>query len=527
LESILISNNLKPDKFDFQIAKKTMMKKYIVATGLLTFLLSSCQEKFLTVVPETQLSTTTFFKTESDFRQAVNAAYAPLRTIYNDRTWKLAEMHSDNTHYARNRLFGAVENTQNLADFCIPVSNNLTTNDNVLQQYRQDYVIISRTNEILSRIDAVDFDANAKANIKGQALFLRAFAYYELARYFGKAPIHLEPVTTRAGASKPLSTTAELYAQIESDLKAAIPLLPNKSTQQAGRVTSGAANMLLADLYMFQKKWGDAEPLLRTIVTSGQYSLMEDYDEAFSQTTSNKNNAESVFEVQYMEGSAGLNGNLIYQFIPAPILATELFPITGTNNPQGISGENNNIPTPDVIAAYETGDLRKDISIGYVTLSQSLRENKVYPYIKKFARKHAVHGNTGQNFPVYRFAEVLLFLAESLNEQGKGAEALPFLNQVRDRAGLDDVTETATAALREIIFKERRVELAFENKRWFDLVRTGRVREIIEPFGQRVKADPVKYYYPDAATTPPSNAFTILDDYYPLPAVEADLSPNF
>lgn len=503
------------------------MKRYIIAVGLLTFISTGCQENFLSVVPETQLSSATFFKTESDFRQAVNAAYAPLRGIYNDRTWKLAEMHSDNTHYARNRLFGAVDNTQNLADFAIPVSNGLTTNDNVLQQYRQDYLIIARTNEVLSRIDNVDFDANAKANIKGQALFLRAFAYFELVRYFGKAPIHLEPVADRANASKPLSNAADLFAQIEKDLKAAIPLLPLKSQQQAGRVTSGAANMLLADAYIFQKKWGDAEPLLRAIVTSGEYALMDDYDDAFSETASNKNNKESLFEVQYMEGSAGLNGNLIYQFIPAPITAEELAPITGTNNPQSISGENNNIPTPDIIEAYEEDDLRKDISIGYVTLSQSLRANKVYPYIKKFARKHAVHGNTGQNFPVYRYSETLLLLAEVLNEQGRGNEALPFLNQVRKRAGLADINETATAPLREIIFKERRVELAFENKRWFDLVRTGRVREFIEPFGQRVKADPVKYYYPDASTTPPSNAFTVLDDYYPLPAVEADLSPNF
>lgn len=503
------------------------MKKYIIAAGLLTITATGCQEGFLSVVPETQLSSATFFKTESDFRQAVNAAYVPLRSIFNDRAWKLGEMHSDNTHYARNRLFGAVDNTQNLADFCIPVSNGLTTNDNVLQQWRQDYVIIARANEILSRIDAVDFDAKAKSNIKGQALFLRAFAYFELVRYFGKAPLHLEPVTNRQGASKPLSQAPELYAQIKSDLEAAIPLLPSKSEQQAGRVTSGAAGMLLANLYMVQKNWSGAETLLTAIVNSGQYSLMPDYDNAFSQTASNKNNAESVFEVQYMEGSAGLNGNQIYQFIPAPITAQELVPITGTSNPQSISGENNNIPTPDIIAAYETGDLRKDISIGYVTLSGSLRADKVYPYIKKYARKHSVQGNTGQNWPVYRYSEVLLFLAEALNEQGKGAQALPHLNLVRKRAGLPAVTETATGALREIIFKERRVELAFENKRWFDLVRTGRVKEFIEPFGQRVKADPVKYYYPDAATVPPSNAFTVLDDYYALPAVEADLSPNF
>ncbi len=503
------------------------MKKNLLLTGILGLLITGCRDGFLTVVPETQLSSATFFKTESDFQQAVNGAYVPLRTIFNDRAWKLGEMHSDNTYYARNILFGAVDNTENIADFALPVSKGVTTNDNVLQQFRQDYQIIARTNEILSRIDDVEFDAGRKANLKGQALFLRAFAYFELVRYFGKAPLHLTPATNRDEATAPLSDTEALYSQIETDIKEAIALLPVKSEQGEGRATSGAANMILANLYMVKKNWAGAESVLKTIVNSGEYSLMPDYDDAFSETAGNKNNAESLFEVQYLEGAAGLNGNFFYQFVPTPILAEELAPLTGTSNPQGLSGENNNVPTPDMIAAYEAGDKRKDISIGYVTLSQSLRvNNKIYPYIKKYARKHSLHNNTGQNWPVYRYAEVLLFLAEALNEQGKGGEALPLLNQIRSRAGLADVTITAQAELREIIFKERRVELAFENKRWFDLVRTGQAREVITAYGNRIKANPQAYYFPPASN-PPSNAFTVLDDYYPLPAVEADLTPHF
>lgn len=502
------------------------MKKHIILAGVVALISTGCRDNFLTTVPETQLSTGIFFKTQSDFQQAVNGAYVPLRTIFNDRAWKLGELHSDNTYYARNILFGAVDATENIADFALPISNGTTANDNILQQFRQDYQIIARTNEILSRIDNVDFDAEVKKNLKGQALFLRAFAYLELARYFGKAPLHLEPVASRDAAALPLTDAAVLYDQVEKDAKEAAGLLPVKSKQTAGRVTSGTANMLLADLYMLKKDWAAAETVLRAIVDSGEYALMQTYESAFSDNASNKNNIESIFEIQYMEGSAGVNGNHFYQFVPTPILASELAPLTGTANPQGLSGENNNIPTPDIIAAYEPGDKRKEASIGYVTLSQSLRTNKEYPYIKKYAKKHSLHGNTGQNWPVYRYAETLLFLAEALNERGQSAQALPYLNQVRSRAGLPAITTTSQAELREIIFKERRVELAFENKRWFDIVRTGRIQEIIVPYGNRIKANPQAYYFPPNAN-PPSNAFTVLDPFYPLPAVEAALSPHF
>ncbi|GAB3316114.1 RagB/SusD family nutrient uptake outer membrane protein [Larkinella ripae] len=502
------------------------MKTKYIATCLLALALSGCKEDFLTVVPETALSSATFYTKEADFQQAVNAAYVPLRQMFNERAWVLEEMHSDNTYYARNILYGAVDATENIADFAVPTANGVTANDNVLVQYRLNYQIIARANQIMALIDGVDFPAASKSNLKGQAQFLRAFAYFDLVRLFGKVPLHLTPVTGREDAALPLSSTEELYAQIEKDAKDASAGLLNKAKQEAGRATSGAAKTLLANLYITQKKWAQAETLLKEIVANDGYMLMPDYTNAFSTTAGNKNNAESVFEVQYMEGSAGYNGNQIYRFIPSPITAVEIAPITGTSNAQPTSQESNNIPTPDLIAAYETGDKRKEASIGYVTLSQALAENKTYPYIKKYAKTHSLHNNTGQNWPVYRYAEVLLFLAESLNEQGKTADAATYLNQIRTRAGLAATTATTQATLREAIFKERRVELAFENKRWFDLTRTGRVKEIIGAYGARVKANPAAYYFPKGAVPPP-NAFTVLDDYYALPAVEAALTPHF
>src|SRR5690606_18498977 len=160
-------------------------------------------EDFLTVVPETELTSTTFFKTQTDFEQAVNAAYAPLRTITNDRSWLLGEMHSDNTYYGRNPNFGAVDPQEDLADFSVLVSSGTNPNGHLLNQWRQDYLIIARTNQILALIDGVEFDAAAKANVRGQALFLRAYAYFELARYWGSVPLHLTPVTGRDEAALP------------------------------------------------------------------------------------------------------------------------------------------------------------------------------------------------------------------------------------------------------------------------------------------------------------------------------------
>jgi hypothetical protein len=152
----------------------------------------------------------------------------------------------------------------------------------------------------------------------------------------------------------------------------------------------------------------------------------------------------------------------------------ELFTLAGTSNPQPQTGEGNNAPMPDLINSYEEGDLRKAASIGYITCSSTLWQAKTYPYIKKFVRTHSLNGNHGMNWPIFRYSEVLLFMAEALNEQGKTAEAATFMNQVRKRAGLAETTASTQAAFRTALMKERRLELAFENKRWHCLLQTNK-----------------------------------------------------
>ena len=245
-------------------------------------------------------------------------------------------------------------------------------------------------------------------------------------------------------------------------------------------------------------------------------------------STTNKNNTESVFEVQFLEGNAGFASNFEYSFFPQPVSAPELTAVLAAygvtpSNVQALTGEGHNIPSPELIAAYEPGDLRKAASIG-----SGVFGGVTYPFIIKYLHPHALAGNLNENWPVYRYSEVLLLLAEALNEQNKSVEALTYLNQVHahPRTGLAPAVGATQAALRDVILNERRVELAFENKRWLDLVRAGKVQEVISAFGASVKANPQNYYYPTGQAPVPA-AFTDFRTTFPLPAAESLLSPYF
>lgn len=485
--------------------------KYITILGI-TFFLSSCTPNFLDIPSETTLSSAIYYKSQSDFEQAINGAYAPLRGMYsgNEGAWAMGELRSDNTTYKFNPNDRGTTQGEYIKDFIEEADNRIPLN-----KWASDYSVISRVNHLLEPIDAVAFDENVKKTIKGQAYFLRAFAYLDLVQYFGSVPLHLTPVKTLEDTSLPLSTVEEVYNQIISDARQAAELLPDKAGQEAGRATSGAAKMLLGNVYINQKKWAEAEAVLKGVTG---YELLEDYAAVYE--TSNKNHRESIFEIQYKEGTEGYASNFFYTFLPQPITAEEITAITGIDE-SARTIEGYNIPTPDIMAAYEADDLRKDASVGMLVAN-----GEPCPYIKKYCHAHALSGNTNDNWPVYRYAETLLFLAEAANEQNKSGEALGYLNQVRQRAGLADCTATGQVAIREAILKERRVELAFENKRWLDLVRSGNAETVMKAYGQRVKANPQAYYFPQGYTVSPA-AYTNIPSLFALPASEAALSPYF
>ena len=488
------------------------MKTKIIAIAILVILVSACKKSFLEIPSETDLSTPLYFKSQSDFQQAINGAYAPLRGAYNgtNGAWTMGELRSDNTTYKYNPNDRGTINPEYIADF--QDDNSSTTTPN---KYVSDYQVIARTNQILSLIDGVDFDATAKNNIKGQALFLRAFAYFDLVQYFGSVPLHLKPATTLDETALPLSTPDDVYKQIIADAQQAATLLPDKAAQEPGRVTSGSAKTLLGNVYIVLKRWADAETTLRTVTG---YSLLGNYSDVYE--VSNKNNSESIFEIQYKEGTEGLQSNFFYTYLVQPITAQEITAVTGIpENSRSIEGYN--IPTPDIIAAYEANDKRKAASIGFITAA-----GVSYPFIKKYLHTHALSDNTNDNWPVYRYAEVLLLLAEAVNEQGKTPDALPFINQIRTRAGLPATTASGQTEVRNAIIQERRVELAFENKRWLDLVHFGIADQVMKAYGTRVKANPQAYYFPPGNGPAPAS-YTNIRLLFPIPASEVALNPYF
>lgn len=149
-----------------------------------------------------------------------------------------------------------------------------------------------------------------------------------------------------------------------------------------------------------------------------------------------------------------------------------------------------------------------------------------YPYIKKYCHPHDLTGNTDDNWPVYRYSEALLYLAEALNEQGKTTEAATYLNQVRNRAGLSNTTASNQSEMRTAIMNERRVELAFENKRWLDLIHYNVAEQVMKAYGERVKANPQAYYFPEGYGVAPQS-YTNIRILFPLPAAEAALTTYF
>lgn len=492
------------------------MKTNSILFVIIMIFLSGCGDNFLEIPSKTSLSSTVYFKTQNDFQQAINGAYVPLRTIYNNGingAWAMGELRSDNTTYKYNPSDRGSISSEYINDFL-----NDATNPAPASKWANNYSIISRVNQILDLIDGVDFDEISKNNIKGQAYFLRAFAYFDLVQYFGEVPLHLKPTKSMADVALPLSSVEDIYAQIISDAKQAESLLPDKTTQEKGRVTTGSAKALLGNVYIILKRWTDAETILKTITG---YSLMSDYNDVFDPAY--KNNSESIFEIQYKQGTEGFQSYFFYTFLVQPITAAEVSAITGIEE-VARTIEGYNIPTPDIISAYETDDLRKDASIGYLTAS-----GDIYPYIKKYAHAHTLTGNTDDNWPVYRYAEILLFIAEALNEQsGKQDEALAYLNMVHahPRTGLSPITLSGQDAIREAIIQERRVELAFENKRWLDLVRTNTAESVMKAYGERVKANPQAYYFPEGITVSPS-AFINIELLFPIPSDQAALSPYF
>lgn len=462
--------------------------KYIMRALLFCNVLAAgCSKSFLDQEPEASLLGANFWKTESDLKQGVVGAYASLRDMGNFSYWVFGEMRSDNTTFQYNAPQRGQENREFVDQF-------LLTPDNTLLRdfWSASYTGIARCNDVLDHVDRIPMPDQSKNQATGEVKLLRAFHYFNLVRQFGGVPLRLSVTNSpETASSKGRASIDEVYAQIIADLNEAAALLPSVSEYAAadkGRVTKGTANALLGEVYLTRKNYTEALTALRKVTG---YSLLPVYANIF--TPANKNNAESIFEIQYLGSVPNLSSNFMYQF--APFNSGTIVTQDPGTNLSFTSGWNT--PAKDLIDAYETGDVRKDVS-----LATGFQDGAVFvnaPYIKKFNHGFVQPGQTNVNFPVIRYADVLLMIAECLNEQGfvANGEAFNLLNQVRSRAQLPAKTSgnvspalnvTTQAAFRDAIIQERRVELAFENRRWYDLVRSDRAVTVMNAHGQQEKA---------------------------------------
>ncbi|WP_288369708.1 RagB/SusD family nutrient uptake outer membrane protein [uncultured Algoriphagus sp.] len=480
--------------------------------------LGSCSESFLEINSETDLTTGNYFQTEGDLTAAVNGIYAALPGIYNN-AWMLGEFASDNTYYALNISRGDVEEEEQIANH-----QTLRANPNTAEKFSANYILIARANQVIVSLESGSFDPSFANPLRGEALFLRALAYFDLVQYFGAIPLFTEPVESFEDTRQPLAEPSEVYSLIISDLNEAGNLLPGKSSQLPGRATSEAAYTLLGNVHVVREEWSLAEAALNNVINALGLGLEENYANAFS--PSNKNGRESIFEVQYLEGPLGFASAFTYPWLPVPLSASTYGALLGVSDPQEDNNRQTfNMPTKEFIDSFEDGDVRLDYSVDYVQLEPSANypENPpVHPFISKFLHPHANFGQAGDNWPVYRYAEAKLLMAEALFEQNSGSTvALAHVNDVRARAGL----EPLTSLTKDAILNERRHELAFENKRYLDLKRTGRLVPVMTAMGEAIRANPQEYYFPPG-TTPPPGVLTSIITEYEIPTAEAALNPN-
>jgi hypothetical protein len=496
--------------------------KYIIKIQIVTFclMLFSCSDDFLDKTDPNVLVAETFYKTEGQVELAVNGVYGQLQSVVASQ-WQFNEFTTDNTTLD----FNVGDRGQGPALEALEFWQVNSSTRNIAWLYNSIYGALVNINTTLYKLQGATFDDEAKEQFEGELKFIRAYYYFNLVQYFGDVVIITEPLESPSDAWSYVREPQEkVYDLIFSDLNAAVSTLPeDQDSDNIGRVTKGAALSLLGKVHLTRKEYGDAVSTLTQVLSLG-YSLLPDYHDVFD--PNNKNHVESIFDIQFQgDNELGEHSNFIYTFAPRESAGAVI-------NFPGQNGGGWNIPSRDMIAAYEEGDQRKEVSLkeGY---TNNEGEWVSVPYINKYNHPHSIRGRTNDNWPVLRYADVLLMLAEAINEQsGPTADAYDYLNEVRKRADLDELSGLDKESFRSAVLHERRVELAFENHRWFDLKRTKTPNELaafLNAYGAFERSNPTT----DRGGIPFSGAdfqFEPHEALFPIPAdqlmINSDLTQN-
>lgn len=443
-----------------------------------SLLLGGCKD-FLDLAPISNANVQNFYTTEADYENAIFGAYRTLRNqgLFNDYVQLIGDLASDNTEMGSTASDRSVLNDMSL--FRLQPSSTI-----VRDIWNNHYQAIRNVNVILDRLESASISEQTKSRIGAEAKFLRGLFYFNMVRIFGDVPLVTSEITSIAEAYEIGRTpVAEVYTQIIQDLTEASTILPQTVKGEEGRATSGAALSLLGKVYLTQGNASAAKTTLKKVIDSRQYELLPDYNDLWE--VANKHHKEAIFEVQFVASVSGGTGSRF----------TERYtPYMYTGLPYSTTAGGYNIPTEDLVDAYEEGDLRRDASLhtSWTNSNGQLVTGLSGRFTNKFRHLPIQGGGSSDNWPILRYADVILMYAEALNMEGfvPNGEAFNYLNMVRSRAGLPaktagnqeaDLNINSQTEFSRAIEQERRVELAFEGHRWYDLVRTGRAIEVLSP----------------------------------------------
>lgn len=434
------------------------MKKILVLASLATLLMTSCGDSFFDLEPASSVTIDKVYKTASDYNVAVIGCYAKLQSQVNFYT-ECCEYRSDNLS-----LGAPTAGTQDRYDidhFTEKPSNG------ILSSYWANFNNnVYRCNLLLDQIDGANFAENLKKQYKGEAMFIRALNYFNMYRIWGGVPATKHVVSAAEALKVARYSDEQMFDLIAGDLKEIVDnnYLPETySSADMGRATSGAAKALLGKVYLTFHKWTEAKDILSQLI--GKYQLVSPIAQVFD--VDNKNNNEIIFAVHFNKEIEGEGHSYWYNLTNA-------------------SDDTNQ--TSSLLNTFPTGDARKDL-ITYVQVEKNVRlMNKFYD------TKSHTFKTVGNDQILLRYADVLLMYAEALNEiqydASEGSLALKYLNAVRQRAGISNLTAKQLPTqekFRKGILVERQREFPYEGQRWFDLVRMGFAKSVMAENGVEIK----------------------------------------
>lgn len=486
----------------------TSHPKYIrtVAVLLLSvFILPSCK-KFLEEDPKALVSVSNFYKTQEDAIAAVNAIYGYLNStstgstagVYHSTFWVIAGLSSDEM---LNNQLGAPDLDQ-LATFTQGPQNN-----SLLETWQMHYKTITIANIAIERIPGINMDATLRTRLVNEAKFLRGLMYFDLVRMFGDVPLLTKEVEDLKPSRAP---AADVYNLIIGDLTSAEALPADYPAGNGkGRATSGAAKSVLAKVYLTMKNYDKAASKALEVINSNQYQLWDDFGDVFK--LSSRNGKEAIFSVGFGDGGGAISfwevGQFNVRLLP-PALSEE-----GVENAQGWQ-----IPTLQLYNSYDADDRRRSVTFVTEVHNKNGTTTEIRPYIQKYWDRLAEPKANGSfnDYPVIRYADVLLIYAEASNELDHPDVALEYINKIRKRARFDgtaylnvlpDYVGLSKEEFRAAVLQERRKEFVAEGQRWFDLARTGTLQTLV-PLAKPGVVPQEKHYV------------------FPIPQRERDLNEN-